>query len=94
MFPGPLQYQGKLKERVDVLFVWMELHQFTFHHLEKMVFMQYCRFFERKHKYRKMKRHFDNTVEKDSARKRYTRKPLFDIVKNIQVVFGKVTVKG
>jgi hypothetical protein len=25
---------GKLKERVDVLFAWMKLHQFTFHHLE------------------------------------------------------------
>jgi hypothetical protein len=32
--PGDLKYQGKLKERVDVLFVWMELHQFTFHHRE------------------------------------------------------------
>jgi hypothetical protein len=28
------QYQGKLKERADVLFTWIELHQFTFHHLE------------------------------------------------------------
>jgi hypothetical protein len=28
------QYQGKLKEREDVMFAWMELHQFIFHHLE------------------------------------------------------------
>jgi hypothetical protein len=49
---------------------------------------------ERKHKYHKMKRHFDNTVEKDSASKWYTRKLLFEMVKNIQVVFGKGTVKG
>jgi hypothetical protein len=40
-----------------------------------------------------MKRYFDNTVEKDSAPKWYTRKLLFEMVKNIQVVFGKETVK-
>jgi hypothetical protein len=44
---------------------------------------------ERKYKYRKMKRHFNNTVEKDSAPKLYTGKLLFEMVKNIQVVFGK-----
>jgi hypothetical protein len=49
---------------------------------------------ERKHKYRKMKRYFDNTVKKDSALKWYTGKLLFKMVKNIQVVFGKGTVKG
>jgi hypothetical protein len=34
MLLGALHYQGKLKERADALFVWMELHQFTFHHPE------------------------------------------------------------
>jgi hypothetical protein len=60
----------------------------------KLVFMQHRRFLERKHKYRKMKRYFDNTVEKDRTLKWYTRKLLFEMVKNIQVVFGKGTVKG
>jgi hypothetical protein len=41
-----------------------------------------------------MKRHFDNTVEKNSGLKWYTRKLLFKMVKNIQVVFGKGTVMG
>jgi hypothetical protein len=40
-----------------------------------------------------MKIHFDNTVVKDSAPKWYTRKLLFKMVKNIQVVFGKRTIK-
>jgi hypothetical protein len=35
----------------------------------KLVFMRHRRFLERKYKYRKMKRHFDNTVEKDSVTK-------------------------
>jgi hypothetical protein len=41
-----------------------------------------------------MKRYFGNTVKKDSAPKWYTRKLLFEMIKNIQVVFGKGTVKG
>jgi hypothetical protein len=41
-----------------------------------------------------MKRYFNNTVEKDSAPKWYTGKLLFEMVKNIQVVFGKGIVKG
>jgi hypothetical protein len=60
----------------------------------KLVFLRHRRFLERKHKYRKMKRHFDNMVKKDSAPKWYTRKLLFEIVKNNQVVLGKGTIKG
>jgi hypothetical protein len=56
--------------------------------------MRHRWFLERKHKYHKMKRYFDNTVEKDSAPKWYTGKLLFERVKNIQVIFGKGTVKG
>jgi hypothetical protein len=41
-----------------------------------------------------MKMHFDNTVEKDSAPKYYTGKLVFEMVKNIEVVFGKGTIKG
>jgi hypothetical protein len=41
-----------------------------------------------------MKTHFDNMFEKDSAPKQYTGKLLFEIVKSIQVVFGKGTIKG
>jgi hypothetical protein len=41
-----------------------------------------------------MKSHFDNTVEKDSAPKQYTGKLVFEMVKNIEVVFGKGTLKG
>jgi hypothetical protein len=40
-----------------------------------------------------MKIYFDNMIEKDNASKWYTRKLLFEMVKNIQVVFGKGTRK-
>jgi hypothetical protein len=60
----------------------------------KLVYMRHRWFLTRKYKYRKMKMHFDNTVEKDSAPKQYTEKPVFEMVKNIEVVFGKRIVKG
>jgi hypothetical protein len=41
-----------------------------------------------------MKSHFDNTVEKDGAPKQYTGKLVFEMVKNIEVIFGKGIVKG
>jgi hypothetical protein len=41
-----------------------------------------------------MKMHFDNTIKKDSAPKQYTGKLVFKMVKNIEVIFGKGTVKG
>jgi hypothetical protein len=60
----------------------------------KLVYMRHRWFLSRKHKYRKMKSHFDNTVEKDSVPKQYTRKLVFEMVKNTEVVFGKGIVKG
>jgi hypothetical protein len=60
----------------------------------KLVYMRHRWFLPRKHKYRKMKNHFDNTVEKDSALKQYTGKLVLEMVMNIEVVFGKGTVKG
>jgi hypothetical protein len=60
----------------------------------KLVNMQHQWFMPIKHKYHKVKIHFDNTVEKDSAPKWYTGKLVFEMVKNIEVVFGKGTVKG
>jgi hypothetical protein len=60
----------------------------------KLVYMRHRRFLLRKHKYRKMKIHFDNIVEKDSAPKQYAGKLVFKMVKNIEVVFEKGTIKG
>jgi hypothetical protein len=39
-------------------------------------------------------KYLNNTVEKNSDPKWYSRKLLFEMVKNIQVVFGKGTIKG
>jgi hypothetical protein len=60
----------------------------------KLVYMRHQRFLPRKYKYHKMKSNFDNIVKKDSALKQYTGKLVFEMVKNIEVVFGKGIVKG
>jgi hypothetical protein len=91
MLPGSLHYQGRLKGRV------VHIHGTTSVYLsssKKLVYMRHRRFLPRKHKYRKMKMHFDNTVKIDSALKQYTRKLVFEMVKNIEVVFQKGTIKG
>jgi hypothetical protein len=72
----------------------MELHQCTFHHIENWCTCDTDGFCQKKYKYRKIKMHFDNTIEKDSAPKQYTEKLVFEMVKNIELVFGKGTVKG
>jgi hypothetical protein len=41
-----------------------------------------------------MKSHFDNIVENASALKQYTEKLVFEMVKNLEVVFGKGNNKG
>jgi hypothetical protein len=92
--PGGFTVSGQTKEKSRCYICVDGTASIYLPSSRKLVFMRHRRFSERKHKYRKMKRHFDNIVEKDSASKWYTEKLLFEIVKNIQVVFGKGTVKG
>jgi hypothetical protein len=92
--PGGFTVSGKTKGKSGCPICVDETASVYLPSSRKLVFMQHRWFLERKYKYRKMKRHFNNTIEKDSAPKWYTRKLLFEMVKNIQVVFGKGTIKG
>jgi hypothetical protein len=88
---GGFTVSGQTKEKCICLFCVDGTVSVYLPSSRKLVFIRHRRFLERKHKYRKMKRHFDNTTEKDSAPKWYTGKLLFKMVKNIQVVSGKGT---
>ncbi|XP_040375979.1 uncharacterized protein LOC121053294 [Oryza brachyantha] len=55
----------------------------------KTVYMRHRRFLPQKHKYRKMKRLFDNTVENDTAPKTRSGTYVYEITKKIKVVYGK-----
>jgi hypothetical protein len=60
---------------------------------KKLVFMGHRQFLMKQHKYRKMKEEFNNELESEGARKPYSGKLVFEIVKNIHVVFGKGKTK-
>jgi hypothetical protein len=55
----------------------------------KLVYMRLHRFLPRKHKYRQWKTKFDSMIEKEEALKHRDGKFVFEIIKNIRVVFGK-----
>jgi hypothetical protein len=73
-----------------VLFVWIRRNQFTFHLL---VSMWHRRFLPRKHKYSQWRTRFDGTIENEEAPKYRDGKFVFEMINNINVVFGK-PVKG
>src|SRR5207237_5937382 len=51
-------------------------------------------FLPRRHRYRKMRKEFDRIEEKGRAPKHLDGKLVFELVKNIKVVFGKKVPKG
>jgi hypothetical protein len=59
----------------------------------KLVYMQHHRFLSRKHKYHQWGTWFDGTTENEEAPKHRDDKFVFEIIKNINVVFWK-SVKG
>src|SRR5438128_4955802 len=61
---------------------------------KKLVYMRSRRFLPPIHRYRKMRKEFDGTKEKGRAPKHLDGKLVFELVKNIKVVFGKKVAKG
>src|SRR5438105_9502374 len=61
---------------------------------KKLVYMRSRRFLPPSHKYRKMRTEFDGIEEKGRAPKHLDGKVVFELVKNIKVVFGKKVPKG
>src|SRR6266498_764678 len=56
--------------------------------------MRSRRFLPPIHRYRKMRKEFDGTKERGRAPKHLDGKVVFEMVKNIKVVFGKKVLKG
>jgi hypothetical protein len=92
--PGDITLSGQTKGKSDACPICIDGTTSVYlPSFRKLVFMRHRRFLPRKYKYRKMKMHFDNTIEKDSALKQYTEKLVFEMVKSIEVVFEKGAVK-
>src|SRR6266540_6716543 len=60
---------------------------------KKLVYMRSQWFLPPRHRYRKMRKEFDGTEEKGRAPKHLDGKLVFELFKNIKVVFGKKVVK-
>src|SRR6266542_3006704 len=61
---------------------------------KKLVYMRSRWFLPPSHRYHKMRKEFDGTEEKGRAPKHLDGKLVFELVKNIKVVFGKKVAKG
>jgi hypothetical protein len=59
----------------------------------KLVCMRRCRFLSRKHKYHQWRTRFDGMIKNEEAPERQDSKFVFEMIKNIKVVFRK-PVKG
>jgi hypothetical protein len=59
----------------------------------RLVYMKHRIFLPRKHKYRQWRRQFNGTIENEEAPKHQDGNFLFEMIKNINVVFGR-PVKG
>jgi hypothetical protein len=59
----------------------------------KLVYMWHRRFLPPKHRYSQWRSSFDGTIKNGEAPKHQDGKFVFEIIKNINVIFGKV-VKG
>src|SRR5437016_5297637 len=60
----------------------------------KVVYMRSRRFLPPSHRYRKMTKEFNETEERGRAPKHLDAKLVFELIKNIKVVFGKKVPKG
>src|SRR5438105_4773043 len=61
---------------------------------KKLVYMRNRRFLPPSHRYRKMTKEFDGTEKRGRAPKHLDGKLVFELVKNIKVIFGKKVPKG
>jgi hypothetical protein len=86
-----LTWQAKGKTRYVVCVDQMESIYLPYSN--KLVCMRHHRFLSRKHKYHQLRTWFDDMIENEETPKHRDEKFVFEMIKNINVVFGK-PVKG
>jgi hypothetical protein len=60
---------------------------------KKIVYMHHRRFLLKSHRYRKMKDHFDNTIDKDGAPQYLNGKKVFEMVQKVKIKHGNKSLK-
>jgi Transposase family tnp2. len=87
--PANFSLSGQIKGKTGCLIC---LEKTSYNYLTsslKTVYMRHRRFLPQRHRYRKMARLFDNTVENDTAPVARGGTYVYEITKKIKVVYGK-----
>ena len=93
-YPGTFSLSGQMKGKKGCLICLGDTQYVYLFGSKKLVYMRSQRFLPPSHRYRKMRKEFDGTEEKGRAPKHLDGKLVFELVKNIKVVFGKKVAKG
>jgi hypothetical protein len=88
-----LALTGQVKGKTACVIFVDQTKSIYFASSSKVVYMWHRRFLPPKCMYRQWKSHFDGTIENGEATMHRDDKILFEMIKNINVVFGK-PVKG
>jgi hypothetical protein len=91
--PTRLSLTGQVKGKTKCVVCVDQMESIYLPSSNKLVYMRHYRFLPRKHKYHQWRTRFDGMIENEEAPKHRDGKFVFEMIKNINVVFGKA-VKG
>jgi hypothetical protein len=87
--PTLLSLTGKVKGKIRCIVCVDQTELIYLPSSSKLVYMQYRRFLPPKHRYRQWRSCFDGTIENGEAPKHRDDKFVFEMIKNINIIFGK-----
>jgi hypothetical protein len=91
--PACLSLTRQVKGKIGCVICVNQMESIYFPPSSKPVYVQHHRFLPPKHRYHHWRSHFDGTIENGEAPKHRDDKFVFEMIKNINVIFGK-PVKG
>jgi hypothetical protein len=87
--PSCLAPTGQVKGKLGCVICVDQTKSIYLPSSSKLVYMWHHKFLPPKHRYRQWRSHFDGTIENGEAPKHQDGKFVFEMIKNINVIFGK-----
>jgi hypothetical protein len=91
--PAHLSLTGQVKEKIGCVICVDQTKSIYLPSSSKLVYMRHRRFLPRKHKYHQWRTQFDGMIQNEEALKHRDSKFVFEMIKNINLIFGK-PIKG
>jgi hypothetical protein len=91
--PTRLALTGQVKEKTRCVVCVNQMKSIYLPSSNNLVYMRHHKFLPPKHRYRQWRSSFDGTIKNEEAPKHQDGKFVFEMIKNINVVFGN-HVKG